>query len=98
MVASSSTLQVAGIMPELEKANITDHLFALVSFVSKGDETAARALRLRFGIQPANMIPILDLSRRSGAQIVTFLIAAVGFMGWFLLMTGVYIDPNCCPY
>jgi hypothetical protein len=68
LLLALSTLQVAGIMPELEKANITDHLFALVSFVSRGDETAARALRLRFGIQPANMIPILDLSRRSGAH------------------------------
>jgi hypothetical protein len=92
LLLALSTLQVAGLTPELEKANITDHLFALVSFVSKGDETVARALRLRFGIQPPNMIPNLNFPRRSGMQIVTFLFTAIGFVGWFLLMTGVFIS------
>jgi hypothetical protein len=93
LLVGVSTVQISRVLPEIERANITDLLMVLVSKVAKGNEAAARALRVRYGIDNASIIPSITTpaAQLSAMQKVTFLLASLGLVGWLLLSVSVVL-------
>lgn len=87
LLVGASSIQLMNTLSMIEHANLTELLQVLVAKMSNGNETAARALRIRFGLGGGSSTTVYQGGRTVGLkQIPTVVMGCLGLLGGIVLL------------